>query len=561
MSSFLNCLESGTLRWELLHPFPEQDSADRDIGATHVRAIGEFLAAEVDPELVDQNRALPDGLLDELQTAGYLRLHLDAEDGGLELSMYNTFRVIERAAAHSAAVGQVLGLANGAGAGALLPVLADGALRDFVHERVVAGTVSGWADTEPAGQNNRIPSTTAMPTADGSGYLLRGEKVFTGNGPIADLLVVTATVPAGQQPEVCLFFVDTASPGFQVRSELEYMGSNGLPSAALKFDDVFVPQERVLRSGGGDIRQSPLITAAGLLGRLYIAAAPALGIARCCLGWQRDFVTRRAIDGRGLGEYDRIQRGVARTAADFYAMDSFIRWCLLDCGLAERWFERLAAKNIVTMTAWRVVDRTMSLLAGEGFETARSKRRRNVPAIPLERAFRDARGFRIAGNVDFQLDYQLARLLLARYYDGAAGRAGVAGDPETADARDADLSPANLAHLQEAAEQTRQVARTCLELTSQYSDPAALFADEQTLVLLGRIVSELLTMSAALARASRPAPHGAPDTQLLADVYCTEARHRLADHWRRFTPTAEPDYAKISRAWLADAELDLLAAS
>ena len=35
--------------------------------------------------------------------------------------------------------------------------------------------------------------------------------------------------------------------------------------------------------------------------------------------------------------------------------------------------EQSAAKNITSVACWRVVDRTMSLLAAEGLETARSK--------------------------------------------------------------------------------------------------------------------------------------------------------------------------------------------
>jgi hypothetical protein len=351
-------------------------------------------------------------------------------------------------------------------------------------------------------------------------------------------------------------FVDTTSTGFQVRSELEFMGSNGLPNAALTFSDVFVPRDRVYTADdGADIRQSPLIASAGLVGRLYIAAAPALAIARLCLGWQRDFIGRRTIDGRDLGDYDAVQRLVALTAAEVYAADSVIRWSLLGCGPADRWYERLAAKNIVTMTAWRIVDRTMSLLAGEGYETIASKRRRGVPTIPLERAFRDARGLRIAGNVDFLLDYQAARLLLARRYQAADQRAEPTGDPVL---DDADVPPANRAHLRALAEHFRRFDAACREAVRRQPDPTVLFDDEQTLMLLGRIAGELFTMSTVLARSTRPAGDAPSDGRHLADVYCVQARHRLTDLWGRLAADAEPDYAKISRHWLADGNAELL---
>jgi alkylation response protein AidB-like acyl-CoA dehydrogenase len=557
MSSFLASLDSGVLRWDLLQDLPQQDPADRAAGDGPLQDLRNLLAEKVDPEALDATRELPPGLLDALRAGGYLRLAVGREHGGLALSPYNTFRLVEEASLRSVPIGQLLAVANGAGVPALLPVLPPGPLREFVAGRIAAGTISGWADTEPTGQNNRYPATTATPTPDGTGYRLHGEKVFTGNGPVADLLVVTASVaPAGDgtgeapaAPRVCLCFVDTRSSGFQMVSRLEFMGGNGLPNAALRFDDVHVPGDRVLSAEAGDIRQSPAIASVGLIGRLYIAVAPALAIARQCLAWQRDFLGRRSIDGRGLGEYDEVQRIVATSLADLYAMESVVRRCLLGDAIAAHWYEQLAAKNILTMTAWGIVDRTMSLLAGEGFETAGSKRRRGAPAFPVERAFRDARGLRIAGNVDFQLDYQTARLLLARF--AAAGATPIAqadhAEPAQADLTGGELSPANRAHLAALAGQLRRLTAACRELTARQPDPVALHADEHRLIQVARIAGELFTMSAVLARSST----SDDGDQELSDVYCTGARHRLAGYWRELSTGAEPDYAKISRGWLA----------
>jgi alkylation response protein AidB-like acyl-CoA dehydrogenase len=66
--------------------------------------------------------------------------------------------------------------------------------------------------------------------------------------------------------------------------------------------------------------------------------------------------------------------------------------------------ELAAIKNVNSETCWRIVDRTTGLLAHEGYETATSKGRRGVEALPVERALRDGRGLRIAGGVDFNLD-------------------------------------------------------------------------------------------------------------------------------------------------------------
>lgn len=562
-ATFLTGLRSGRLDWHRWRDFPRQSPAEEERGDRLIADAEAYFAQRVDAAEVDDTRELPAGLLGELQDRGYFRLGIGPELNGLGLSPYNTFRLISHLCAHSVPVGQIVAIQNGVGAAAMLPALPPGPLRDFVSRRLAEGTVSGFGDTDRSGQNNALPTLTATPV-DG-GYLLRGEKLFTGNGPVADLIGVSATVLGDGGPKVGACFIDTDSPGFRVDTRLEFMGSRGLPNGSLRFDDVYVPAEHVLLDPDGD-QLTYRVGLVALLGRIHFTGAPALAIAKRCLGWTREFVARRVIDGRGLGEYDEIQRIVTATLAEVYAMESAVRWSLLDSGLTDRWFERFATKNLLVRGAWRIVDRTMSLYGGEGFETVASKVRRGAVPVPLERAFRDARGLRIAGNVDFQLDNQLGRLLLAEHYavtETGAEAANEAG-PET-DGVDADeaggLSPANRAHLSAVRRHLRDVRRIAVELTHTHPDPEQLYAKERTVVLLGRIAGELFNVTAVLARAGADGtPDGDPfwDPQELADVYCVEARHRLTGLLARLEPTTAPDHAKISRRWLDGGGADRL---
>jgi len=526
--SFLDALAAGRIDWAALQPFPEPDPAEQAAADEVVDRLGAFLASRIDAEEVDRTGALPPGLFRDLRAERLLDLRLPPELGGRGLGAYATFRAIERAATVSVAAGQSLAMHNGIGVGLIPLVLPFGPLRAFVRQRMAAGFVSGWADTEPAGQNNQWPSTTLTPTADGTAYLLTGEKLFAGNGPIAELLGVTATVVEPTGRRLGLAVVDTGRPGVRVVAEQQFMGVRGLPAGMLRFTEVRVPREHVLAGNPDDPRLSPVFGAMMLVGRNLITSAPALAIARSCLRHCREFVGRRSIDGRGLGTYDEIQRMLAASLADVFAMESVIRWSLLGSGLPDRTYERLAAKNICATACWRVVDRTMSLLGGEGYETAASKRDRGADDAPLERLFRDARGLRITGNVDFQLDNQAGRLLLATCRTVPDAR-----QPALVGARAARLSPANRAHLDETARQVRQFTRVCAETAVWADDPAKLPHREHTLILLARIASELFTMWAVLARASQ-STNGEPSAaQDLAHVHCTAARHRLADLWRR----------------------------
>jgi hypothetical protein len=352
--------------------------------------------------------------------------------------------------------------------------------------------------------------------------------------------------------------VDTRLPGFSVKSRIEFMGLKGVPNGALAFDNVRVPREYVLVDVQNDPWLAQSISTAVLVGRMFVVSALATGVARRCLSWTRDFVTRRSIDGRKLGYYDEIQRMLATTLAEVYAMDSVAKWCLLGPNPQDRWFELLAAKNISTVTAWRIVDRTMSLLGGQGYETESSQRRRGAPPMPLERAFRDLRGLRITANVDFQLDNQTAWLLISRYYPGQhrIDAAGARFGPVS----DINLNPANSAHLESATAQVREFRRVCQELVDKHPDPEILIRKEHLLIVLSRIATELFTMCAVLARTSTQAGADSGARQDLADVCCTDARDRLAQLWRQLAVDHEPNHAGLSRAWLTGSELDHLVA-
>ncbi|MFI1184281.1 acyl-CoA dehydrogenase family protein [Streptomyces sp. NPDC020799] len=509
--------------------------------------IGVLLDGHVDPEAVDTERRLPAGLLDSLQVKGYLRLCLEPRLGGLGLSSYDAFKVIEAAARRSVAVALVLGIQNGVGAAALLHLLPPGELRSFVEDRVRRGALSGFALTEPTGQNNAWPATTATPAPDRDGYLLHGEKLFTGNGPVAGLLAVAATTGSGVRRRICVSFVDTSSPGVSVRSHHDFMGGRGLPNAALSFRDVHVPKARVLLGEEGAPGVGSVLGPAAFLGQLLFAAAPAVALVRNCLDWSRSFVARRTIDGRRLGEYPEIRWLIAQTAADLFTIDSVIRWALRDPAPADLSFEILLAKNICVRAADWAVDRTMSLFGAEGLETVASKRRRGAPDVPLERAYRDARMLRTAGNVDFQLDH-LAGRLLTRSQAADAGSYGVA-DAATADTdtpAHGRLDSANQRHLRALGSDARTLRTHCTRLLAACPEAADGSDQERVLIRFGRLSGEVLIRCAVLTAA---ADNGREDDapQALADLACSGSRLRTASTWSELRNTRRTRYEELGR--------------
>jgi alkylation response protein AidB-like acyl-CoA dehydrogenase len=520
--SFVSLLDPAAPEWSRLPRFPSEDAAQRRAGDELIAELDAVLGA-LDADEIDRVAAFPEGLVERLRAGGFFALRNDARHP----SDHTVFRVIEHAARCSVAVGQLIGVQNGIGAAALLPALPPGPLREFVGGHVDAGTLSGLADTELGGHNNSGRDTVAVSTEDGSAYRLDGAKRFICLGSVAGLLGVTAVVrDRDGRARPGLVFVDTASPGVTVTARHEFLGGRGLPNGSLRFDSVLVPAERVLAGPGSGGAGSP-----PSVGRLLFNAAPAVAIVRECQSLARDFVADRTIDGRPLAEYEQVQRFFATALADTYALDGVIRWCLLG---ADRGFEQLLAKNICTRAAWRIADQTVSMLGGAGLETASSARNRGARPRAAERLLRDARGLRVSGNVDFLLDIQAGRALLARHVRSSDPYRDWLGPLD-----DAGLSPGNRAHLLALAEDLRRLSRTCADLARRYRDAVALPGGQQTLRLIGHIAGELLTVFVVLARA--PGAGGE-----LADLYCTTAWHRLAGLWHELSAPAR-DVTSILR--------------
>lgn len=121
-----------------------------------------------------------------------------------------------------------------------LPGLSDGSL------------VAGHAMTEPGSGSDAFSLTTSA-VRDGDDYVLDGSKVFVTNAPVADVLVVFATIEPGMGfAGLTAFLVDLPSPGLAVGEPVSKMGLRNALMSEVVLRECRVPTDHVLgRPGAG----------------------------------------------------------------------------------------------------------------------------------------------------------------------------------------------------------------------------------------------------------------------------------------------------------------------
>jgi len=141
------------------------------------------------------------------------------------------------------------------------PLQWDGVLAELVRsQRTAEPMLMACAITEPeAGTDVEDPDLLALGRITSharrvpGGFRLSGTKRFISNGSVARwITVLMPSDPRRPAESWTCFLVDTHSEGFSVARAEHKMGQRACPAAEINFDEVFVPDERVVsREGDG----------------------------------------------------------------------------------------------------------------------------------------------------------------------------------------------------------------------------------------------------------------------------------------------------------------------
>jgi alkylation response protein AidB-like acyl-CoA dehydrogenase len=552
--SFAGRLFMGRFDPSLIMPFPQQDDEDRAIGDELVESVSSFLAENLDADKVDATRRIPAKVLTGLKRLGVLRMKVPAEHGGLGLSQVNYNRVIMAIASHCGSTAVLVSAHQSIGVPQPLKMFGTDEQKERFFPRICAGELSAFALTEPeVGSDPARMKTTAKLARGGKHYVLNGEKLWTTNGPIAKLLVVMARTDSdhksnGRGPQITALLVDTETPGVESVHRCDFMGLRGIHNGLLRFKNVKVPAENVLLGEGQGLR---LALKTLNTGRLTLPAA-CTGIGKQCLAIAREWGGEREQWGHPVGRHEAGRDKLAYIAATTFGMEA-VTWLTsawADLGRDIR-IEAAMAKLFCSEASWEIVDRTLQLRGGRGYERATSLRDRGERAYPVERIMRDCRI-----NTIIEGTTEIMRLFLAR--EALDPHLKLAGDLLRPDAPPMGRARAGLrlagfyghwyprqilggrlplryAEMCALARHFRFIDRTSHRLAASLFVAMARHQQklERRQMLLGHLMevaTELFAMTASCAYARSAGQNG--QAERLADMFCRQARCRIDGHFR-----------------------------
>jgi len=581
--SFIKDLFLGRFRLDLVHPFPAMEELRPEFKKFY-DGMERFLRDEVDPVEIDRTGEYPPHVVKGLAELGAFGMKIPKEYGGLGLTHPEYVRILALVGSHDSNITALLSAHQAIGVPQPVKLFGTEEQKKKYLPRCAKGAISAFALTEPAVGSDPGRLETSCELTD-DGWVLNGEKLWCTNGTLAELLVVMAR--DSETKKISAFIVETDWEGVKVEYRCRFMGLKALGNGVVSFRDVKVPRENLLWDEGKGLKLA-LITLN--TGRLTLPAVCA-GIAKNCLEIVRGWSNARSQWGVPIWKHEAISLAVADMAATTFAMDSIAKLAakMADRGGYDIRLEAAAAKEWNTVRCWEIVDKTLQIRGGRGYETEASLAGRGETPIPVERTMRDCRI-----NLIFEGSSEVMHLFMAREaVDKHLQVAGAMIDAKNGIAQKASALPGILAfyagwypplwfrgignlgrfgefgrlatHLRFVDRASRKLARESFHGMAVYQ--AKMERKQGFLFRCVDVVMELFAMSAAVAHAKQledDRDANASRAIELADLFCQGSRRRVKGLFRDLWANDDARKGKVAaqvmngeHAWLAKGAMEL----
>src|SRR6266568_1768872 len=365
-------------------PYPRIPAAQQtELGET-LTELRQFLDEHLDPAEIDRQADIPRSVIDGLGRVGVLGMTAPKEYGGRGFSQMANCKVLEEIGRRCASTSVFVNAHHSIGIRALLLFGTHEQKQRWLPKLVTGEQLGAFALTEKeAGSDAANVQMTATPSADGSHFILNGEKRYITNAAIAQVLTVMARTPLpGKEGKTSItaFLVTPEMPGFEIlEARMPKMGIRGTATGRFAMRDVKVPKENILGPPGKGLKVALTVLD---FGRTTFGAC-CTGAAKTCLRMAIEHANTRKQFNKTLGEFDLVKKKIARMATDAYAMEAMttITASLIDRGLEDYMIETAMLKVFTTERLWEIINDAFQIYGGSAY----------FVDLPLERMLRDAR--------------------------------------------------------------------------------------------------------------------------------------------------------------------------
>ncbi len=504
----------------------------------------EFVLKEVFPlikDLESKKAGLMASLVKKGGEVGLMGGGVPEEYGGAGLDKISTTVLTEKLSIYGG-----FAVTHGAHAGiGTLPIVYFGTeeqKKKYLPKLATGEWIGAYCLSEPqAGSDAQNSLTRAELNAEGTHYILNGQKMWITNGGFADVYIVFAKV-GGEK--FTAFIVERSFPGFKPGNEEHKMGIHGSSTTPIFLENCKVPKENLLHEiGRGHIVAFNILNA----GRFTLGAS-CVGGSKHVLMTSSKYCKERKAFHKQIGEFGMMKEKLAEMAIQIFAVESMVYRSAgnIEAAMAaasgsgdkiqntmkvleEYAIESSIAKVYGSEMLDFVVDEGVQIFGGYGFHEE----------YPVCRAYRDSRINRIFEGTNEINRMLIIQMLMKRAMGGQLplSQAAMKLADEILAGPSFEEAPEGVL-----ADEARVVANAKKMFLQAAGGAVQKFreklADEQELIgALSNVVMEIYAMESCLLRAQKAAAaRGEAATQTMIDasrVFINDAAERVEHEAKR----------------------------
>lgn len=258
----------------------------------------------------------------------------------------------------------------------------EGQKKKYLYRLSQGECMGSCAITEPNAGSDVAGMRTTAKKVDG-GYILNGSKIFITGGSVAEVVVVMAYTDRSKGNKgISMMIVEKGDRGFSVGKKEHKMGIHGSDTAELIFEDVFLPDDRLM--GGKEGTGFKVLMETFNYTR-PVVGAQALGVAQGALEAAIKHAKERVQFGKPLASFQGMQWMLAEMALNVETARTMVyrAGALIDTEPSSPDIPKIAAmaKWYSSDMAMRVTTDAVQVFGGYGY----------TREFPVERMMRDVK--------------------------------------------------------------------------------------------------------------------------------------------------------------------------